>query len=736
MSLKHKYIKLDDNNLELETFSLPSPREPSDQVSEIPEDFHQRFESYFQPYVNSQEELSQQPQIEGKIINNENEISQDSEFRYKNEYYTDKQDYRNFNIFQKLWHGPENVVDEPPRYQDNTIFFKIDQFPRNYFQYRFSKTLRYFILFLVTFLQILLITVFFVLPYSKISDESIIPLECNSRVGYPSGVLNNRCGVNLEKCGFEYDAEEHVLINPIFKNNEDYKDGVTLRCPALCDQGGLIYAPLEVGDQRIRYRNYIIGDHVYRGDSYPCAAAYHHFVSSHKEKNQYRRRGILNYAKNVIKTSINSVVKHSLISKFTGGCITIRSAGAQLDYPALESSENINFDSFYPDSFVLENADFNSSFKNGCLDPRFYVLGINLIIFGVVFYLYESSVAFWWIVVEGYWFQSMIMDPALLVDPRDWSTFNELISLTMQKFLPLCFIVYVLYDASIKRTLNDEYESGIWKLIMLTTFWVGLLNNVTFDRLPVDRLTISDLKEQKGGFLATIFILSIILISATTQTIKVWKANLFQKYFKFYIMLISGLILLGFLPGFGLRIHHYILALLLIPGCSTRGKSAYVLQGVLLGLLLNGIARWDFASIIETQRALLRGSAGDLVKPPIFDIPAAPKIKNLNRFDEITWKLDSSDSSFSTFNAVSLLVNDMEVYVGTNTTISIHTLMDENALLSDLINGALLYENNIKMYLRLARCDLLDSSKRGDYTNAGTLIYPYGNWTTPAPGVT
>ena len=211
MSLKHKYIKLDDNNLELETFSLPSPREPSDQASEIPEDFHQRFESYFQPYVNSQEELSQQPQIEGKIINNENEISQDSEFRYKNEYYTDKQDYRNFNIFQKLWHGPENVVDEPPRYQDNTIFFKIDQFPRNYFQYRFSKTLRYFILFLVTFLQILLITVFFVLPYSKISDESIIPLECNSRVGYPSGVLNNRCGVNLEKCGFEYDAEEHVL---------------------------------------------------------------------------------------------------------------------------------------------------------------------------------------------------------------------------------------------------------------------------------------------------------------------------------------------------------------------------------------------------------------------------------------------------------------------------------------------------------------------------------------------
>ncbi len=51
--------------------------------------------------------------------------------------------------------------------------------------------------------------------------------------------------------------------------------------------------------------------------------------------------------------------------------------------------------------------------------------------------------------------------------------------------------------------------------------------------LMMDRLTISDLKEQKGGFLATIFILSIILISATTQTIKSLEGQFIQKYFKF-----------------------------------------------------------------------------------------------------------------------------------------------------------------------------------------------------------
>ncbi|SGZ39893.1 uncharacterized protein HGUI_02093 [Hanseniaspora guilliermondii] len=733
MSLKHKYIKLDDNNLELETFSLPSPREGNTTSSEIPEDFHQRFESYFQPYVNSKEEHPQDPIVVGGIINDQNIVSQGTQFRYPNEYYTC--DYKSHNIFQRLWHGPENVVDEPPSYKEDTILFKIDQFPRIWFQYRLNRSVRYVILAMFTFIQILLITIFFVWPYANISDDSILPLECNSRVGYPSGVLNNKCGVNYEKCGFQYDKKENVLINPAFKDKRDLEDGITIRCPALCDQGGLIYAPLSVGNQRIRYRNYIIGDHVYRGDTYPCSAAYHHYEKPHHEESTLKRNHPYAYAKSVVKRSLQKVVKYSLISKFTGGCIKMKNAGAQLDFPTFEGSENIKFDSFFPDSFVLEKTKLQSSFKNGCLDPRFFVLAINLVAFGIVFYLYESSVAFWWLVVEGYWFQSMIMDPALLVDPRDWSTFNELISLTMQKFLPLCFILYVLYDKCIKRTLNDEYESGIWKIFMLITFWIGLLNNITFDRLPVDRLTISDLKEQKGGIAATVFILSIIIVSAVTQAINVWKANLFKRYFKLYVGFIAALSLLGALPGFGLRIHHYILGLLLIPGCSTRGRTAYILQGVLLGLLVNGIARWDFASIIETQRALLRGSAGDLAKPPIFDIPTSPKIKDMNMFDEISWKLDSADTSISNFDGVSLLINDMEVYVGTNTTISISSLKNENQLFADLIYGALLYENNVKLYLRIARCDPLDSSKRGDYTNAGTLIYPYGNWTMPLPGV-
>ena len=57
-----------------------------------------------------------------------------------------------------------------------------------------------------------------------------------------------------------------------------------------------------------------------------------------------------------------------------------------------------------------------------------------------------------------------------------------------------------------------------------------------------------------------------------------------------------------------MRIHHYILALLFLPGTSLQTRPSLVYQGILLGLFVNGIARWDFDSILQTTAAL-RGDA-------------------------------------------------------------------------------------------------------------------------------
>ena len=74
----------------------------------------------------------------------------------------------------------------------------------------------------------------------------------------------------------------------------------------------------------------------------------------------------------------------------------------------------------------------------------------------------------------------------------------------MERFLPSCCVLFVLWHVSAKRTLSDlplnsdtkvSYVSRV--ILWYPLFWLGVLNNMTFDRLPVDRLTISDLKSNQ-----------------------------------------------------------------------------------------------------------------------------------------------------------------------------------------------------------------------------------------------
>ena len=67
------------------------------------------------------------------------------------------------------------------------------------------------------------------------------------------------------------------------------------------------------------------------------------------------------------------------------------------------------------------------------------------------------------------------------------------------------------------------------------------------------------------------------------------------------------------LPGLTLRVHHYILAMLLIPGCATRGRTALMFQGILLGLFLSGAARWGLAAIVETADSLRRDDLEEIL---------------------------------------------------------------------------------------------------------------------------
>lgn len=618
---------------------------------------------------------------------------------------------------RKIWDGPDEPYDEPPEFLEKYPVVKIfNEFPERAFQKKVGTGVLA-ITILIIYCAIWLATNFFFLyphfvfqPYFVPDDINadkipIISLDCNSYLNWEG--TNNACGPFGENC------------KP-FEDKEYY-----IKCPALCDMGGIAYSAVAVGSKRVKYTNYIIGggeapnlgersDELYskpfRADSYPCASAAH----------------------------------LGLLSPLSGGCARISMTGSQTSFPSAEGNSkmgwSINFGSFFPSSFSFKAPA--SGYFISCLDPRFPILSLN-ILYGIpVFYLYESIYGYWTTMFAAYWTLVLVLDPPIMIDTLNMETVYSLFSVGFQRLLPLCFILYVMWKIAVKRTM--EGGSPVLKLALwYPLFWLGVMNNVTFDRLPVDRLNLSDLKEQQGALAAVGTIITTIIVCAIVQAYMLWRSGRFRKYFKIYISFIASISILGSLPGLNLRIHHYILGMVLVPGCATRSLTAYLFQGILIGLIISGVGRWDFASIVETNYALLRDEAGALLKPPLFTFD------HLNNH-KISWHIPAINQStilnvdagngvdwHGKIDGYSLLLNDLEVYVGKNETIDLDLIISENQMLKDMVDKSLdELDGSVEMYLRVARASVKAPEEyRGDYTNAGILVWPEGIWYDPLPGV-
>ncbi|AMD19978.1 HCL173Cp [Eremothecium sinecaudum] len=596
-----------------------------------------------------------------------------------------------------LWNGPVKASDEPPKFHRRwEVFEALDDIPSR-FQARFSNfNIRFVILIVYCCIWFvvclcLLYPSLIALPYFKndTARHKVISLSCNSQWNWKG--KNNACGLNAEQCG-------------PFENQE-----VIIKCPALCDRSSWVFSSIEVGNQSVKYKSYAIGGgrienptgedltYPYRGDSFPCAAAIH----------------------------------AGLISSSHGGCVRLKMTGPQNSFPSAKGShrtESVEFDSFFPSSFVFKEMDGN---VYGCKDPRLGYTLANISFSILVFYLYESVIGFWVVVIAGYWTLILALDPPITIDPYDRSTIYNLWSMGFGRLLPLCFVLYCLWKASV-HTLASAFP--VIKLILwLPLFWVGVLNNVTFDRLPLDRLTPKDLKQLAGAF-AVVVILCIVLIScAVIQAYNLWKAGKLRKYLKIYLLIAVGMIILSVLPGLHLRLHHYLLGIILLPGCATKSGSAYMFQGLLIGLIISGVGRWGFASIVESEKELSRGEAGLLTAPPILEYSGAPYA--------VSWQpvetTDGMTDEANTLDGYSLLINDVEYYVGTNTTVDVSALLLENEHFARVFDRATeANPQNLSLYLRVSRASIKDAEIRGDYSKAGYLKWPEGIWTQPEPGVT
>jgi LCCL domain len=305
---------------------------------------------------------------------------------------------------------------------------------------------------------------------------------------------------------------------------------------------------------------------IYRGDSFICQAAIHAGV----------------------------------IGNGIGGCGVATLTGSHHNFQPSEAYgiQSIGFPASFPRTFTFQS--LSASQAQCPADSRWPLFAVTATALVLLWLLTTSPASLFFST-----FFILCLHVGLVSDPPNTSNFHELLSTLASRLLPGAFIAWILYRYCAVPALNN-LTAQIEKTILYLGFClVGALNNYTFAPLiPIQRLTPHDIKSQPGAPIALAIIIICIVSIVITQIRSIRKSGQMPRYLKLYVSFLLGLLILLLLPGMRLRIHHYILAILFMPGTAMQTRPALVYQGLLLGLFINGATRWGFASIIQTPAAL------------------------------------------------------------------------------------------------------------------------------------
>ncbi|KAL3455427.1 LCCL domain-containing protein [Aspergillus heterothallicus] len=404
------------------------------------------------------------------------------------------------------------------------------------------------------------------------------------------------------------------------------RETLAFRCPAACSSF-MVLEPYFVGPQEINYQSLVIGGApqsesdvgIYRGDSSICQAAIH--------------AGLLEDSK--------------------GGCGVLRRTGEQGSFPAVERNgiSSVDFPSNFPLSFTFDTGE---SLKDGslkCQDLRWPLFTFSVIVSTLLSLVIISPAGFYSSMFFIVYFQV-----ALSSDPPYSPDYYEIVSTALGRFLPCAFVGFAIYYFAIRHTLKDLDAHWDKTVLWLGPCWVGALNTDTFDKIPISRLTPHDIQQQPGAIPALIIIVLILLTVVITQALAFRNEGRLPKMLGVYGTLVVGVLALLVVPHMNLRIHHYILALLFLPGTTLQTRPSLLYQGLLMGLFINGIARWGFDSILQTSAALLDGAQLGSLLPEI-----TTSLITFNSPTSLSFSFEDL-SIPQEVDGLSVIVNDVERY--------------------------------------------------------------------------
>ncbi|KAG8165913.1 hypothetical protein KVR01_004465 [Diaporthe batatas] len=454
------------------------------------------------------------------------------------------------------------------------------------------------------------------------------------------------------------------------------------RCPASCSSQQVLN-PRFVGATEVIYETLVVGGatpnanggsdgvsgFVYRADSFICSAAIHAGV----------------------------------ISNSQGGCGVVSLVGQQSNYPSVVRNgiRSVGFNSTFPSSFTFEPGS-----GMACRDLRWQLLAVSVVYTAVLSLFTKSPSVFFYSVFIACYLQS-----ALATSTPRYADIYSLVSTALGGLLPALFIAQVMFTLYMRRTLLGLTAQVEKTVLWLGPCWVGSLADYTFELIPLSRLTSHDIKQQPGAIASLVVIVLVIFVVFVGQAWTFRREGRLLRYLGLYVCLGVCIGLLAAVPNESLRIHHYILGLLLIPGTSIQTRPSLVYQGILVGLFVNGVAKWGFDSILQTAAAL----QGDAIMGTVLPTVTASNITASN----ITFSWPSVPDGYA---GTSILVNDVERY---------RSSQGEQSLTWQRSDG----DASLPEYFRFAYYALSAAYglQSGDYTKAGTW-YANGTWQQMEPG--
>ncbi|KAJ4291757.1 hypothetical protein N0V90_009652 [Kalmusia sp. IMI 367209] len=431
------------------------------------------------------------------------------------------------------------------------------------------------------------------LPITDGAGAAVINLDCVDTLWRPK----NECGIDGIDC--------RPFDNTSF----------AFRCPAKCADVKVLN-PHAVGPLDVNYRPLVVGHETYRADSFLCGSAIHAGV----------------------------------ISDTGGGCGRITLLGSHDSFSSRGSHgiESIPFDSYFPLAFTV-SSDSSIRCPN---DPRQALLYLNIFSTALLSLFATSPVVFFPVFIVIFAHVAFASDPPS-ASYRNITVLPDHLSMFAKRLLPALFCAVIIYRTTVKRTLCGLTAHVEKTVLWLGGFFFGALSNYTFDWIPIQRLTAHDLEQQPGAKVALAVILVALVAIIAGQIYYFWLEGRLLRYLALYGLFILGILVCLVIPGVSLRIHHYIIALLLLPGTSLQTRLSLLYQGILLGLFVNGIARWDFDSILQTTDALRGDGKFESALPDMLEPLVSSTAQGL--VASFSWAMPPLN-----VDGLSVLVNDVE----------------------------------------------------------------------------